>query len=181
MRRPGESPDDGGGSRCLAERSANRDDTRMTAPSLLRLESFLPYRLSVASNRVSDLIAEAYERLFGLSIPQWRVIAVLGEGTPLTQLAIVSQTVMDKMTVSRAVRPLVERGVIDRAPHADDRRSQYLMLSDAGRQLYENVAPAALAMEAALLEGFSRDEIATLEAALDKLETATLRLSRRPK
>jgi DNA-binding MarR family transcriptional regulator len=152
----------------------------MTAPSLLRLERFLPYRLSVASNRVSDLVAEAYSRLFGLSIPQWRVIAVLGEGAPLTQLAIVSQTVMDKMTVSRAVRPLVERGVIDRAPH-DDKRSQLLMLSDAGRTLYESVAPAALAMEAALLQGFSRDEIATLEAALEKLEAATVRLSRKPK
>jgi DNA-binding MarR family transcriptional regulator len=153
----------------------------MTAPSRLRLERFLPYRLSVASNRVSDLVAEAYSRLFGLSIPEWRVIAVLGEGAPLTQLAIVSQTVMDKMTVSRAVRPLVDRGVIDRAPHADDKRSQLLMLSDAGRTLYESVAPAALAMEAALLEGFSRAEIATLEAALEKLEAATVRLSRKPK
>ncbi len=153
----------------------------MPTPSLLRLERFLPYRLSIASNRVSDLIAEAYERLFGLSIPEWRVIAVLGEGTPLTQLAIVQQTVMDKMTVSRAVRPLVERGVIDRAPHADDRRSRLLVLSDAGRALYESVAPAALAMEAALLEGFSREEIATLEAALDKLEAATARLSRKPR
>jgi len=154
----------------------------MTAPvpSLLRLERFLPYRLSVASNRVSGLVAEAYSRLFGLSIPQWRVIAVLGEGVPLTQLAIVSQTVMDKMTVSRAVRPLVERGVIDRAPHGDDKRSQLLVLSDAGRALYESVAPAALAMEAALLDGFSREEIATLEAALEKLEAATVRLSRSP-
>ncbi len=151
------------------------------APSLLRLERFLPYRLSVASNRVSDLVAEAYSRLFGLSIPEWRVIAVLGEGAPLTQLAIVGQTVMDKMTVSRAVRPLVERGVIDRVPHAEDKRSQLLMLSDAGRTLYESVAPAALAMEAALLEGFSRAEIATLEAALEKLEAATMRLSRKPK
>jgi len=153
----------------------------MPVPSLLRLERFLPYRLSVASNRVSDLVAEAYSRLFGLSIPEWRVIAVLGEGAPLTQLAIVGQTVMDKMTVSRAVRPLVERGVIDRVPHAEDKRSQLLMLSDAGRTLYESVAPAALAMEAALLEGFSRAEIATLEAALEKLEAATMRLSRKPK
>jgi DNA-binding MarR family transcriptional regulator len=149
-------------------------------PSPLRLETFLPYRLSIASNRVSGLVAEAYSRLFALSIPQWRIIAVLGEGVPLTQLAIVSQTVMDKMTVSRAVRALVDRGVIDRAPH-EDKRSQLLALSAPGRRLYESVAPAALAMEAALLEGFSREEIATLEAALAKLEAASLRLSRSPK
>jgi DNA-binding MarR family transcriptional regulator len=149
-------------------------------PSPLRLDTFLPYRLSIASNRVSGLVAEAYSRLFALSIPQWRIIAVLGEGVPLTQLAIVSQTVMDKMTVSRAVRALVDRGVIDRAPH-EDKRSQLLALSAPGRRLYESVAPAALAMEAALLEGFSREEIATLEAALAKLEAASLRLSRSPK
>ncbi len=145
----------------------------------LRLESFLPYRLSIASNRVSDLVAEAYDRLFGLNIAQWRVIAVLGESTPLTQLAIVRQTVMDKMTVSRAVRPLVERGLIDRAPHAGDKRSSLLALSDAGRMLYVSVAPAALAMETALLEEFSREEVEALEASLAKLEAAALRLSRK--
>ena len=149
------------------------------SPSPLRLETFLPYRLSIASNRVSDLVAEAYGRLFALSIPQWRIIAVLGEGVPLTQLAIVSQTVMDKMTVSRAVRALVARGVIDRAPHADDKRSQLLALSEPGRRLYESVAPAALAIEASLLDGFSHAEIATLEASLAKLEAASLRLSRK--
>jgi DNA-binding MarR family transcriptional regulator len=151
----------------------------MTAPSRLRLETFLPYRLSIASNKVSDLVAEAYDRLFGLSIPEWRVIAVLGEEAPLTQLAIVRRTVMDKMTVSRAVRPLVERGLIDRAPHAGDKRSSLLALSDAGRALYESVSPAALAMETALLEGFSAKEIAALDASLRKLETAVGRLSRK--
>jgi DNA-binding MarR family transcriptional regulator len=173
----------------LAPRPVRREEGAMSSsspppavpPSLLRLERFLPYRLSIASNRVSDLVAEAYSRLFALSIPQWRVIAVLGEGTPLTQLAIVGQTVMDKMTVSRAVRALVARGVIDRAPHADDKRSQLLALSNAGRMLYASVAPAALAMEAALLDGFSSEEVATLEAALAKLEAATVRLSRKTK
>ncbi len=151
----------------------------MTKRPYLRLETFLPYRLSIASNRVSDLVAEAYDRLFGLSIPEWRVIAVLGEAAPLTQLAIVRQTVMDKMTVSRAVRPLVERGLIHRAPHAGDKRSSLLSLSDAGRTLYESVAPAALAMETALLEEFSAEEIRSLDASLRKMEAAALRLSRK--
>jgi len=151
----------------------------MKKSSRLRLETFLPYRLSITSNRVSDLVAEAYDRLFGLSIPQWRVIAVLGEQAPLTQLAIVRQTVMDKMTVSRAVRPLVGRGLIDRAPHAGDKRSSLLVLSDAGRMLYESVAPAALAMETALLAEFSLEEVHALEASLNKLEAAALRLSRK--
>jgi DNA-binding MarR family transcriptional regulator len=147
--------------------------------STLRLDAFLPYRLSVASNIVSDLVAEAYDRMFGLTIPQWRVIAILGEGEPLTQLDIVRQSVMDKMTVSRAVRPLVDRGLIGTAPHAD-RRSRLLTLSAAGIALYESVAPEALAMERALLTDFSEAEISALKAALDKLEAASARLSQRP-
>ena len=70
--------------------------------SALRLDGYLPYRLSVASNAVSRLIARAYEDRFGLTIPQWRLIAVLAEDGPLTQQAIGSRTVMDKVTVSRA-------------------------------------------------------------------------------
>jgi DNA-binding MarR family transcriptional regulator len=108
------------------------------------------------------------------------VIAVLGEAAPLTQLAIVRQTVMDKMTVSRAVRPLVERGLVDRTPHSGDKRSSLLSLSDAGRTLYESVGPEALAMERALLEEFSVEEIRNLDAALRKMEAAAIRLSRRP-
>jgi DNA-binding MarR family transcriptional regulator len=160
----------------LAARRIPREEAGM---SMLRLDAFLPYRLSVASNIVSDLVAEAYDRMFGLSIPQWRVIAILGEGEALTQLDIVHQSVMDKMTVSRAVRPLVERGLIRTAPHAD-KRSRLLALSETGQRLYESVAPEALAMERALLAEFSSSEIEALRAALAKLEEASARLSQRP-
>jgi DNA-binding MarR family transcriptional regulator len=158
--------------------AAGRDARDEAAMSTLRLDAFLPYRLSVASNIVSDLVAEAYDRMFGLTIPQWRVIAILGEGDPLTQLEIVRQSVMDKMTVSRAVRPLIDRGLILTAPHAD-KRSRLLTLSDTGTKLYESVAPEALAMERTLLAEFSGEEIDALRAALAKLEEASARLSQR--
>ncbi|WP_437441239.1 MarR family winged helix-turn-helix transcriptional regulator [Sphingomonas morindae] len=144
----------------------------------LRLQHFLPYRLSIASNQVSGLVAEAYDRLFGLSIPEWRVVTVLAEAAPLSQLDIVGRTLMDKMTVSRAVRPLVARGLLDRETHKGDRRAQHLRLSTAGRSLYECVAPQALAMEAALLEGFTAAEVAALESALDRLRARAAALSR---
>src|SRR5579859_2632253 len=87
------------------------------ADTRLRLDSYLPYRLSVASNAVSRLIARAYEDHFGLTIPQWRLIAVLAEDGPLTQQAIGVRTVMDKVTVSRATQGLVKRKLVQRAPH----------------------------------------------------------------
>ncbi len=75
-----------------------------TAVPSLRLDDYLPYRLSVAANEVSRLVARAYEDRFGISIPQWRILANLAERSPLTPLKISRCTVMDKVTVSRATQ-----------------------------------------------------------------------------
>ena len=138
----------------------------------LRLDGYLPYRLSVASNAVSRLIARAYEDRFGLTIPQWRLIAVLGEHGPLTQQAIGMRTVMDKVTVSRATQGLVKRRLVQRAPHDADGRSHHLALSKAGERLYSEVAPVALEYEARLLEQFDPAAIEDLKRVLRHLERA---------
>jgi DNA-binding MarR family transcriptional regulator len=95
----------------------------------LRLDAYLPYRLSVASNAVSGLIARAYQDRFGLTIPQWRLICVLAEHGGMTQAQIVGRTVMDKVTVSRAAQGLLQRRLVDRADHHADGRSHVLNLS----------------------------------------------------
>src|SRR3984893_14274064 len=105
------------------------------SPGTLMLDGYLPYRLSVASNAVSRLIARAYEDRFGLTIPQWRLIAVVAEGGPVTPPAIGARTVMDKVTVSRATQGLVKRRLVQRAPHDADGRSHHLALSKAGERL----------------------------------------------
>ena len=117
------------------------------APTL-RLEAYLPYRLSVAANAVSELIARAYRTRFGLTIPQWRLIAVLGEDGPLTQQALCARTVMDKVTVSRAAAGLARRGLTARMANEADGRSHRLDLTAEGRALYAEVAPTALAYQA---------------------------------
>src|ERR1700754_4477032 len=101
----------------------------------LILDNFLPYRLSVASNLVSDAIASTYESLFGLRIPEWRLVAVTAENPGgITQQQIGTITWMDKVTVSRAAISLVERGLLARRPNGTDRRSHHLVLTPAGRQ-----------------------------------------------
>jgi DNA-binding MarR family transcriptional regulator len=140
----------------------------------LELDKFLPYRLSIASNTVSNVIAQAYQRLFNLTISEWRVMAVLGEDGAQQQQALVTRTRMDKMTVSRAVRPLVERGLIDRASHSDDGRSFVLSLSRDGQALYDHVVPEARRLEAALITTFSPDDVAMLSNAMRRLEAAAL-------
>jgi len=137
---------------------------------VLKLADFLPYRLSIASNAVSDRVAAAYQARFGLRVPEWRVLAVVAEQGRATQSALVEATQMDKMTVSRAATALVERGLLARA-RAGDRRTLELSLTRDGADLYDEIAPLALAMEAELLAGFTQAEQQQLMALLRKLET----------
>jgi len=143
----------------------------------LRLDAYLPYRLSVASNAVSGLIARAYQDRFGLTIPQWRLICVLAEDGALTQAQIVARTVMDKVTVSRAAQGLVHRRLVDRADHQADGRSHVLALTAEGRRLQAEIAPLALAYEAALIAGLAPGEVATLKRLLSRLQAAAGQLA----
>jgi DNA-binding MarR family transcriptional regulator len=147
----------------------------MTAPALA-LEAFLPFRLSFTSNLVSDTIASAYEALFGLSIPEWRLVAVTAEADGTTQQAIGRRTRMDKVTVSRAAAALVGRGLLARVANTDDRRSHLLRLTAAGRELHAAVAPKALALEAEIFASFTPDELAQFTAVLGRIDAAALRM-----
>ena len=147
-----------------------------SAPEL-RLDAYLPYRLSVASNAVSGLIARAYQDRFGLTVPQWRVMCVLAEAGGLTQGQIVARTVMDKVTVSRSAHGLLKRRLVSRSDHHADGRSHVLALTAEGASLYDDIAPLALAYEAALIAGLAPDEVALLKRLLARLQSAAGQLS----
>jgi DNA-binding MarR family transcriptional regulator len=156
--------------------SADRSEDRGVEQSL-QLDGYLPYRLSVASNAVSGLIARAYEDRFALSIPQWRLICVLAEDGGLTQVQIVTRTVMDKVTVSRAAQGLVRRRLVGRSENKSDGRSHVLALTPAGRSLHAEIAPLALAYEAALIAGLSPEDVVLLKRLLGRLQAAAGQLS----
>ena len=142
------------------------------AAKKLNLDNFLPYRLSIASNALSERIAAEYQNRFGLKIPEWRLMAVLGEGRPKTQRELVEATRMDKVTVNRAAKALAERQLIARQAHAVDGRSHHLELTETGWSLYDAIVPAALASEAQLESKISAAERATMMAILAKLIAA---------
>jgi DNA-binding MarR family transcriptional regulator len=137
--------------------------------TMTRLAQFMPYRISITSNAVSDLIAHEYRSRFGLKIPEWRVMAVLGDVGEATQRELVAATRMDKVAVNRATKALGDRALIARAPNMHDGRSHHLALTDAGRELYTEIMPLALQMETALLEVFDPAERVQFSALLDKL------------
>jgi len=142
----------------------------LTSP-LIKLETFLPYRLSVLANITSSAIAAAYEQRFGLTIPEWRVIAVLMRHPGLSAREVAEKSRMDAVAVSRAVNRLLRAGRLRRAVAADDRRRSILQVSAAGVAVYRRVAPLALEYEHALLATLSTDDRAMLDRLLHELTT----------
>ncbi len=135
----------------------------------LKLEEFLPYRLSVLSHTVSTNIARVYDKRFDLSIPEWRVIAILGRFPGLSAVEVAERTMMDKVAVSRAVTKLIKNGRIDREFADADRRRSILNLSEKGKQVHDEIAPLALQFERDLLQGLSDDEIRDFNVVMERL------------
>lgn len=134
------------------------------------LDDFLPYQMSTTSNAVSVLISNDYKSKFGLKIPEWRVMAVLGSRGVSTQRELVEATLMDKVTVNRAVKNLSDRALLDRSPNNADGRSHHIMLSKTGEELYDQIMPAAEVMERKIMLVLSDDEKAFLSAILEKIK-----------
>jgi len=135
----------------------------------LILEDFLPYRLAILSHTVSTSIARAYDQRFGLTIPEWRVIAILGRFPGLSAVEVANRTMMDKVAVSRAVTKLIKSGRVDREFADADRRRSILNLSEEGRKVHDEVAPLALRIEDDLLHGLSEEEVETLNTIIERL------------
>jgi len=135
----------------------------------LILEDFLPYRLAILSHTVSSLIAHVYDKRFGLTIPEWRVIAIVGRFPGLSAVEVAERTMLDKVAVSRAVTKLIKAGRIDREFADADRRRSILTLSEDGRKVHDEVAPLALEMEVDLLQGLDNEQIATLNIVIERL------------
>jgi DNA-binding MarR family transcriptional regulator len=145
------------------------------------LERFLPYRLSVLTNVVSGAIADAYRRRFGLTIPEWRVIAVLARHPGLSAAEVAAHTRMDAVAVSRAVTRLLRAGRLRRSVASADRRRSVLRLSTAGTAVYREIAPLALGYERELLAGLNRDELSQLDRMLDELMARAQSLATEPR
>jgi DNA-binding MarR family transcriptional regulator len=153
----------------VAPTSTRKSKPKNRPISTLALAQFLPFRLSVLSNLVSSAIAAGYAERFKLSIPAWRVTAVLAEAPGLSAAEVAARTAMDKVAVSRAVNELLARRRLRAARTRRDRRRSTLKLTRAGLALYAQVVPMALAYEHALTLPLSKPERQNLDALLRKL------------
>jgi len=152
-----------------SRRFATAEKGKAEATAKFRLEAFLPYLLSVAANRVSGLVARRYGREFGITIPEWRCLAVLGSARRISATEISTRTAMDKVKVSRALASLQARGLARRAPHPTDRRLALVSLTPRGSTVFQRIVPLALETERQVLAVLSAQDERALRSALARL------------
>jgi DNA-binding MarR family transcriptional regulator len=144
----------------------------MTSTSGFALDSFLPYRLAVAAQRVSVAFRAVYGPRHGLSIAEWRVMAHLANAGPVSVREVFARVAMDKPKVSRAASRLELAGLIEKRPDPGDRRLVALSLTERGQAVMADLVPLARAFEADLLARLTPEERAALDAILTKLGEA---------
>jgi DNA-binding MarR family transcriptional regulator len=144
-------------------------DAKTQEHARLDLDHFLPYRLSILSNRASDAIARHYSDRFGLTVPEWRIMAVLGQTPGPSARDVAARTAMDKVQVSRAVASLVEARRVKREEDEADGRITRLSLTAKGQAIYDEVVPLALHLEEVFLSALSPQERETLDRLMTKL------------
>ena len=117
----------------------------------LNLQEFLPYRLAVLAETVSQSLSQLYNARYGIAIPEWRVISILGQYGTTTAKQIGTHSRMHKTMVSRAVAALERKGLVERSANSDDMREAFVTLSARGRAVYAEITPAATDFADALL------------------------------
>ena len=132
------------------------------------LSAFLPYQLAVASSRVSKAFADRYRVEFGLTIPEWRVLAHLSQAGSVSVRDIQARVDMDKSKVSRAAARLESVGLIEKRENPDDRRLLDMRLTPKGQAMMARIMPIAEAFQQEIIAKLAQDAPA-FRAGLRKL------------
>ena len=139
-----------------------------------KLGEFLPFRLNVLAQAVSEQLSAIYAARFNLDIPQWRILANLASRGDMTAQDIARITYSHKSTISRAVQELEDRGLIARKISPSDKRSFTLTLTSEGRRLFRQLLPLVLEFERNLMTSLADTNARALLKGIAALEAALL-------
>lgn len=151
----------------------------MSTSKTLTLNTFLPYRLSRVSNQISYGIEKLYEEQFGLTLTEWRVMAIIGDQSPLTAQEIVERTLMSKVSISRAINLLESKGLVQRSVNENDKRQLPIALSEKGQLVHDQIVPLALSYESELVAQLSDEHRSILPSLLDELDKVAQQLNQK--
>ena len=151
-------------------------DASSMSDTKLELDGFLPYRLNLLANVVSQGLSTIYAERYGFGIPEWRIIATLGQFETMTAKQIGAHSHMHETKVSRAVGSLLQRRLIQRRINRQDLREAFLSLTREGRIIYDDLVPVAQRFAAELSAGFTPQEQAQLDTLLRRLTESSRRI-----
>jgi DNA-binding MarR family transcriptional regulator len=137
---------------------------------MTEIRDLLSYRVHVVANLLSRGAELRYRREFGVSLWEWRTVALLGaadDGLSLGHLAHAAG--VDKSQMSRVVSGLAKRRIVLRAAHPADRRGIRLTLSKTGQRLYGGLIRAAAQRDEAFRNCLTRNEKQAFDRVLTKL------------
>lgn len=136
----------------------------------LQLEAFLPYRLLRAAEEVSRRFARHYKDRHGMTRPEWRTLATIGQFESITAKEVGEHSSMHKTKVSRAVRALEQRRWLKRKTDENDRRIEHLELTSTGRTVYRELIRIAREFEQELTDKLGERASKNLDAGLSAIE-----------
>ena len=140
---------------------------------IMQLSKFLPYQLSVLSNKVSQGISKSYRKQHNISISEWRVLIILSENCEQTAKELVEYSQMDKVRISRTVKVLLDKKLITQKVCQNDARSKKYKLTNSGNDLIEAVKPKALEYEQLLISMLSEKQLNDFRNTIEILNQQT--------
>ncbi len=143
----------------------------MTSDTFI-LSEFLPYNLSVLSTRSTKMLSKVYGEKYGLSTPEWRVLAHVARREKMSVREIHDSVYLEKPSVSRAVAKLEKAGLLAKTTCDTDHRLVEIELTDAGQKVFAGIVPEALSFEAALTNALSAEERDQLRSLMERLHDA---------
>lgn len=140
------------------------------------LQHYPPYQLVHAAEMVRETFEQFYQQRYQLTVPQWRLMMVLGPQYPISQKELVEASGMDKVRISREIHRLGEKGIVTTESHAQDKRINLVSLSASGLKLFQQLKSDIASWETTLSQHLPDDsrsqineQLKSLDEAIDKL------------
>ena len=141
-------------------------------PHYQELTQFLSYRIVRLHHALNAQAVSVLDRVAGITLLQWRVIAMVGSGTATSARDIVRQSIIDPALISRTVKGLEAKGILMTSRQNADRRVVNLTLTSKGRAIFDKTLPHMQGRQQSLIDALDPTEQAVIFRILDKLEMA---------
>ncbi len=136
----------------------------------LTVDNFLTTMLSQLITRLRSTVTQPYAEQFGLTVPEWRILALLAHARTLPFSELVVQSTSDKALVSRTLRLLEERGLVHLETEGNTPRKKLICsVTDAGIALHDEVMPLARRRQAEVIRQLAPEERRAVYLGLRKL------------